>query len=79
MRPSLTPEEIAEQVERTLSRKFKEDKQKLSLCRMDVDSVKGDDWRSVLKFKNWSALRSLKLCRSSINQLGVALVTLVLN
>ena len=52
----------------------------MNLCTLDADSGNcNDDWRSVLEFRNWTALRNLNLSNTAITQVVVTLTTLVLN
>lgn len=80
MQPNTTTENNTQRIQKILDNSYDEDKQVLGLCTLYVDSVNNkDDWRSVLEFRNWTALRSLDLSSTAITQGIVTSTTLVLN
>ena len=58
-----------QQIEWIIKEKYNEEEQKLDLSILDSNSGRcKDDWRSVLEYGNWTALRSLYLCNKTKTQ-----------
>lgn len=77
MQPNTTAEKNIQQIKRGINKDYNKANQELNL---GVDSgYSKSDWRGVLEFQNWSALRILKLGNKITTQLFVAFATLVLN
>ena len=69
MQPNKTTGNTTERIKEIIDKKYKQNKQELSLCKVDVYLVLyNDDWKSVLGFQDWTALRTLSLCYSAITQ-----------
>ena len=71
-----TTENNIERIQQIIKKKFKEEGQCLSLCRIGVhlDGCE-NDWRNVLEFRNWTALHTLELGNTAITQRAVKLMT----
>ena len=69
-----------QRIQKIINERFKEEEQKLFLGTVVDDSGYClDDWKSVLEFRNWTALRILDLSNTTITQSIVTLTKMVLS
>ena len=67
-------------IERIINENYDEKQQKLNLCKLNIHLDRcGNDWRRVLEFRNWTALRTLYLGNTTTTQGNVTHPTLELN
>ena len=81
MQPNTTTEKSTKNIiQQTMAGRYNKQEQELNLRNLDVHSGWcKDNWRRVLEFQNWSALRTLILCKVTITQKIVSLTTLMLS